>query len=318
MSLHDYFGGRDTSVPAHFILQWRRRSATFARHPPQGMHRVDPGFMWLGKHITLWSDVELVRARAGEAPPAKSLVSLHKSHLQKCVRRSNAHGAVWSAGVLLDVAPDALLRRIPIVMIEDVAPHTCLTVLVWLMASGCQLTVTMHRWILGTVWLLASAPHRDPVPPHHATPPPSTAIVTRTITTLGGGGVHSDLIFAMLLRRSFGGMQGDMEMMGLSAHRSMQQSVVDWAPVTPVDGSPRPPWELAAVDFHICHVVKTLADRTRLAEKTIRRAMWHCSSSSTDKLPAPPEPADMDTLRAVWRECAPHHTRWALAYVYDK
>lgn len=46
-------------------------------------------------------------------------VPLLKSHLQKCIRRSRENLAVRTARHLLLTDPEALLRRLPVIMVED-------------------------------------------------------------------------------------------------------------------------------------------------------------------------------------------------------
>ena len=54
------------------------------------------------------------------------------SHLQKAIRRKNNRAAIFTADLLLEISPLKLLRRLPIIMIEDTFPHHSFTTLVWL------------------------------------------------------------------------------------------------------------------------------------------------------------------------------------------
>ena len=55
------------------------------------------------------------------------------SHLQKCVRRMKTLKCVQTAKHLIDVDVTSLLRRLPIIMLEDVTIHESISIIIWLM-----------------------------------------------------------------------------------------------------------------------------------------------------------------------------------------
>lgn len=328
-NLHDFFGGKDTTLPGHFVLRWLDGSprAEFCRKPPgPGVIRLDRTITWHNKCIRLYTDT-LLDPVLVDPPPPKPVVSLLKSHLQKCIRRCHVGLAVRTASMLWDMDLVALLRRIPIIMIEDAKLHTALPVIVWLMAvvdDHHRPTMAMRAWVLGVVSTLASMTTRELVPAHHDEPPPRlhpTQVVRRVVETLGEDGEGAQLVFAMMMRHAYGGMRGDMHMLVVCADRAMEkfsrgeraacEDVPNMAPVQ------RPlkayECELAAVDFHVCQVTKHLASHTRHGEASIREAMWHCSSGVTTKTPVNETPTE--NMLAVWADCIRLHRKWAQDYV---
>ena len=57
------------------------------------------------------------------------------SHLQKCIRRTDSMKSVKSAKHLLDLDINSFMRRLPIIMLEDVTIHESFPVIVWLMIA---------------------------------------------------------------------------------------------------------------------------------------------------------------------------------------
>ncbi|KCV70820.1 hypothetical protein H696_03177 [Fonticula alba] len=130
-------------------------------------------------------------ARAFISPGA---VSMLKSHLQKCVRRQRAGLAVQTAKHLATLDMSELLRRLPIIAVEDVAVHFQVPVVIWLMSAhsrGFRLTGAQFDWVLGWVHLLAGgglvpwAEHGDLSGPVVAGPGPNARAGTCSETRPG-------------------------------------------------------------------------------------------------------------------------------------
>jgi len=167
------FGGVDHGVPRYFVLDWgaERPRVYFSNARPEWTAAFKAAFEWRDQKRSLVLCTNL--APAAEPVLAKEAfytnVPLLKSHLQKCVRRSNAPAAVATAKHLMRLdmvrprgnartarrrtelnrsslqgghgARDQgeLLRRLPIIMVEDVHPDVAVfPVLVWLMAAQAK------------------------------------------------------------------------------------------------------------------------------------------------------------------------------------
>ena len=193
----------------------------------------------------------------GQAPgsPAVS-VPLLKSMLQKAVRRRQTLKAVRLAGMLCDAhSPPSqstgsstgssssssstkpsssslssplneLLRRLPIICLEDTALHPGFPVLVWLMVAvskGYHPPAALVHTVLLIVADMANSTHKDCLPPEHALPPVQSLTSDRstTLDTNSNGLELRDLgndaartvLASISLRASFGGMTGDMAML---------------------------------------------------------------------------------------------------------
>eukprot|EP00191_Tetraselmis_sp_GSL018_P017263 CAMPEP_0177582450 /NCGR_PEP_ID=MMETSP0419_2-20121207/2750_1 /TAXON_ID=582737 /ORGANISM="Tetraselmis sp., Strain GSL018" /LENGTH=239 /DNA_ID=CAMNT_0019071685 /DNA_START=224 /DNA_END=943 /DNA_ORIENTATION=+ len=65
-------------------------------------------------------------------------VPLLKSLLQKAVRRRNKRAATWAAFELAVVDVVSLLRRLPIILLEDVGLHDSFPAIVWMMVASSK------------------------------------------------------------------------------------------------------------------------------------------------------------------------------------
>lgn len=101
-------------------------------------------------------------------------VKLIKSHLQKCVRRQKPHHAVSSAKYFMQMDLIGFLRRLTIIVIEDVGYQEFYSTLLWIMVA-CSISNNkngygntpfkmrhVHRqWILGVVYHICTIPEYD-------------------------------------------------------------------------------------------------------------------------------------------------------------
>ena len=81
------------------------------------------------------------------------------SHIQKSVRRMDDIKSVQSAKHLIDLDCTSFLRRLPIIMLEDVTLHESITIIVWLMIANSKkfpLKLEMIKWLLGIVYYLSN------------------------------------------------------------------------------------------------------------------------------------------------------------------
>jgi len=87
-----------------------------------------------------------------------------KSHLQKCIRRSDVWKTIKTAYHLMDLDATAFLRRLSIIAIEDALPLKGYTTLVWLtsaVSKGYQLSEAQRCWCYSYVVELAKCKYRD-------------------------------------------------------------------------------------------------------------------------------------------------------------
>jgi len=161
---------------------------------------------------------------AAQPPPHPP--ALVKSSLQKAVRRGLPRAAVAAAAYLLAREPKDLLRRLPLILAEDVGIFADLPRLTWLMIA-VQSSYTLReadiRFVLTLVAFAAAHRERthppaavseaeaDAVLSHVLQPTPTPAAVAASSSP---GGQRVELIRqCLVLRACYGGMPGDIEML---------------------------------------------------------------------------------------------------------
>lgn len=127
-----------------------------------------------------------------------------KSHLQKCVRRMLPDLAVKSAIEIIKIDLKELLRRLPIIIIEDVCLVNIFPRVVWLMCAnskGYQLSKNDIKWILGVVHAISECKTR-----HY--------ISNQYNSKFNVDKINLDVFnISILMRIAYGGMNCDMNML---------------------------------------------------------------------------------------------------------
>lgn len=163
--------------------------------------------------------------------------------------------------------------------------------------KGYSLTVSDVSWILGLVSIVA------------AEKAPATGDFSKQETQkLDCQSIfcspYRDFIYAIGLRRSFGGTAGDVALLnnlviGMANDKIDPALDIDVEPVLPIDfqSSLVPEeWELAAIDFHVCDVIQRWKQELAsvggksVSQDFLKQVMWSCSSGVTDRHQAPVDP----------------------------
>ena len=210
------------------------------------------------------------------------------SHLQKSIRKMKPMLALKSAKHLLDLDPSTLLRRIPILMFEDVIPHKDLPVIVWLMMAvrkGFVLTQEIREWLLGVIYFLATNENHEPYEKYN--------VVRDSILSdihVNAGNHDSTFLRSILIRISYGGMKGDMGMLRYSVaswhQKLLRGDVPDESKIRCIRESSLTTltldeWDLCANDFHCNH--RLLPDLhthfPMFSESYLKKLLWLYSSA---------------------------------------
>lgn len=234
-----------------------------------------------------------------ERRPVCSDVPLLISMLQKAVRRGRSDVAVAVAHELCHIDPLALVRRLPIIAVEDVdAKDGSLTRAVWLCLflsvspSEACLTEDDARWLIGYAGALAESRAYDAR--FREGPVPSAITVWKRASR-----IQDHLSLSLVCRASFGGMTGDMDMLHRAAATDLRDvsSVSPLALCDPIRRLTPSVALLEAVDFHCApFMLQVLTSKVPHAkEDDIKRAMWHNSSKYNVRDPDPHPP-----YRELW------------------
>lgn len=222
-----------------------------------------------------------------------------KSHFQKNIRKQNDNLALSSAVHILKLDAIELLRRLPIIMIEDVKMHKSFTTLIWLLvaASSTQFKIKkyMYEYILGVVYVLTKINTKDDI--LYSSKQNKLKLI-QSIQKYNSLNVENcSYLYSLNLRAAYGGMSCDLEMLEQYAEawyiRFSHNSdiVVDTTEVRPISflsvkTLELDEWDLSAIDFH-CHtnfcdlIIKKYGD---IDIEEIKKMVWFNSSGINTRI----------------------------------
>ncbi|QKF94176.1 hypothetical protein QKU48_gp0718 [Fadolivirus algeromassiliense] len=210
-----------------------------------------------------------------------------KSNLQKCIRRKLNDKAIKTAHHLIKLNINEFLRRISIIIIEDVILHQSYSTIVWLMAAtSSKKTIFKPNkyiidWLLGLVNTLCDINECDHIDIDNT---------KYDITKFD----DYDLLYSLQFRIEYGGMNGDIVMLnyitGVWFDRFRNNKNCNTSEIHQIDSDTvidlsLDDWKLdgdncAGIDFHCApYIIDTLSKRyNTYLENKIQTAIWNCSS----------------------------------------
>jgi len=205
------------------------------------------------------------------------------SHLQKSIRKMKHNKAIKTAKHLIDLDISSLLRRLPIIMFEDVVPHESLPIIIWLMIAvtkGFHIKNVMVQWLLGVVYFLSSCKDHDKV---HKNNTVNLDIIQDNI-----------YLKSLLIRISYGGMKGDMKMLNYFIHfwreKMNNNEKINNSKIQYINHKLDPlliqEWDLCANDFH-CNpnLIKDVNTQYNLySNDYIKKLIWEYSSRKNKRI----------------------------------
>ena len=202
------------------------------------------------------------------------------SHLQKSVRRMDDIKAVQTSKHLIDLDCNSFLRRLPIIMLEDVTLHESFSVIVWLMIASSKkfrIRIEMVKWLLGVVYYLSNEPRKETYFKEEkeyqwdeSVTPPNIHLLLKTLR----------------FRKAYGGMKGDMMMIeyyiGLVLNNKIFIRKAKIPLVKPfMENLSKKEWIYEANDFHCNRYIIDNIQRyhSRYTKDYLKLLIWNFSSS---------------------------------------
>ncbi|KND03775.1 uncharacterized protein SPPG_01232 [Spizellomyces punctatus DAOM BR117] len=198
------YNPKDYNIPPYFFLSKDGMIATFTWHPPKRV-RFRSQYSWKeqGRILTICSDIQSEENTYQEYDSVKAprLLSFLRSHLQKCIRRTNGQLAYRTAYQL--IKPDAaeLIRQLPMIVLEDAIPNPQYPGLIWLACAtekGFRPPISIIEWLLGYVRAVADSPFRETFEASASSDP--LQLVSRSVAELPTS--KRDLLYALQLTKS--------------------------------------------------------------------------------------------------------------------
>lgn len=228
-------------------------------------------------------------------------VPLLKSNLQKAVRRCENKIAVQTTLAILQKEPMELLRRLPIIYIEDVCLMDSYPIPVWLMMADKDyiMTTTDIDIILNIVNSLCNCrkyfDFRE-----------NTTVFNFNHELLQDY-VNCDELLSIYYRSEYGGMKGDMQMLKTSIDyyinnsSESEKTVFDSIYYDKLDTQLEILVE--AIDFHCFpQMLHTLSKRTQIDKDTIKKCIWFVESGYNIRKCETMENSKLYEERSEWRK----------------
>ena len=216
---------------------------------------------------------------------SKANIPLLKSNLQKAVRRCHTDIAINSALAIIQRDPLELLRRLPIIYIEDVCLMDSYSIIVWLMIAEKEhpLDINDIDIILHVVKSLCETQTYYDDTIDYTT---DFELTHKNLQDLE----NKDLLLSIFYRAQYGGMKGDMTMLRNSIYyyskrpSEIEKTVYDsihYAELGDnIDILPE------AIDFHpFPQMIHILVKQTYLDNNDIKKCIWFVESGVNIRKP---------------------------------
>lgn len=255
-----------------FIYDPANYKATFENHPVEGDRflSIKLGIsLYYRPHMEVFPELPIV--------DTKISIPLLKSNLQKAIRRSYTTIAIQTALAIIQKDPIELLRRLPIIYIEDICLMDSYSIVVWLMmAEKDHVLDTMDIHILlHCVKSLCECPtYYDDLADYMTIDKLSHEFIQDSL----------DAVIAVYYRSQYGGTKGDMKMLqnavyyykehsseiGKTEYHTIDyHSIMDSVEILP-----------EAIDFHpFPYMLTILQKKTRMEKDMIKEWIWFTESA---------------------------------------
>ena len=208
-------------------------------------------------------------------------IELIKSLLQKAVRRQNVQVALSAARDLYFIDPVQLCRRLPIIIMEDTAVYDILPLTIWysLISTHNPEYVNINA-ILNIVRCITESNKRTYLQQDNSLKPIH-------ILKEGMNHQHKNLIISCVLRYSYGGMHGDMDMILFLCEQLLNDNVPIYSieengsvNVNDIKSTMKTEWILDAIDFHCAsQIFKQIANIKKISYDDLKKLTWDNASS---------------------------------------
>ncbi len=230
-----------------------------------------------------------------------TFIPLLKSNLQKAVRRCETTIALNSTLALIQLNPQDLLRRLPIIMIEDVALIDSLPIIIWLMIANTDYKLKPQDIdiLLNIVWNLCN--NTDYF--HYYENDTKREFTHQSLQ-------NSAELLALYYRSLYGGMEGDIQLIYNAIdyysnfpnkiHKTTFQNI-DFERFI-LDKTILP----ESVDFHCYpHMISTIQQKTHLPYSKIKENIWNSLSGYNTRKPFTIESSNKYKSSREWKIIEP-------------
>lgn len=223
-------------------------------------------------------------------------ISYLKSHLQKCIRKGDDTLAIPTGNHLCKLDLNEVLRRLPIIMLEDTTLHKSFSTLIWLMIAVSTKKFKMQKyiyeWIYGLIYVLCKIDKKDNIiektDTENMKEKKSIVEIFDSYNELSKE--ELSILYSIHLRISYGGNESDLKMLeeysklwyNRLINKKMEFNKMNIRPISIyVKNLELNDWDLSAIDYHcnpkLLEYISKKYDTLDLEE--IKKIIWFHSSS---------------------------------------
>lgn len=229
-------------------------------------------------------------------------IPLLKSNLQKAIRRCDNDIAIQSSLAILQTKPMELLRRLPIIYIEDVCLLDSYPIVTWLMMADKDYTLckTDIDILLNIVNSLCNCKEYFDYREKKENPPYFSHESLQEYEN------HDELL-SIYYRSEYGGMKGDMKMLKTAIEYYIEnpskitKTIYDSIVYDKIDTNLE--ILIEAIDFHpYPHMLTILSRMTEINKDLIKEFIWFTESGYNIRKPFTIESSKQYEERREWRK----------------
>jgi len=295
-NLHDYFSITVSSKDKKCFIYDPDNTAAFFIYSPE------PNDIFITKRL----EISLFYRPSFDNTPWNSIIQpeqnipLLKSNLQKAIRRKQTDIAIATFIVLLKLSPIDVLRRLPVIFIEDVCLMTSFPIVVWLMMCDNEYTIKkVDVFIL--VNIIKSLCETDEV-----------FMDNKEIKEYNGGHKElfkicddssKDAILALYYRSKYGGLKGDMEMLRRAINYYLEcGNIVETKWNHTISFSHKVTIIPESIDFHpYPNLLWDINRITRIHKDIIKKSIWNAESCINVRKPETQLCSDNEKKLPIWK-----------------
>ena len=238
-------------------------------------------------------------------------VAYLKSHLQKCIRKQNDTWALPTSYHFMRLDEIEMLRRLPIIMLEDVFLHESFTTIIWIMIAVSSTKFKMQKYIYdyiyGIIYVLCKIDKKDVITFDNnddnkdsvENNDVSKSSITDIIDSYSTSNLKDNeisLLYSIHMRISYGGMEGDMIFLEKVAntwfkrfkHKTVKinNMVVRPIKIISISEMKLEDWDLSAIDFHCNNKLLEFINKKYedIPIDEIRKLIWMNSSRTNTRI----------------------------------
>ena len=230
-----------------------------------------------------------------------SNISYLKSHLQKNIRKGNENLAIPSAYHLFKLDINELLRRLPIIMLEDVILHESFSTIIWFMIANSnnnfKMKIYMYEWILGLVYVLCKIDVKDKyidIGEGEGEDENANISIIDKLNNYANNDfseTQCSLLYSIIIRIEYGCNKSDSKMLNDIAHiwykRFLQKNnniKVNTLNITPIVIYVKEllldDWDISAIDYHTNpKILEYINKKYNINIEILKEIIFHHSSN---------------------------------------